>query len=98
MSMIKTDWKAYYPDDDETADDADNIKIYYWQKIYDEDCAAKYACEWDYSNRDGWERTGEASFRIVIIDPEGTEHHFKAWHEPTIVYHAEKIDEDEEIE
>lgn len=96
MPIKETAWKAYYPDDGETADDAGNIKVYDWQKIYDKEDAAKYACECDYSSRDGWERN-ESAFRIVVIDPEGNEHYFKGWHEPSVNHIVEEIYKDEEV-
>lgn len=73
------EWKFYFPDDGETADDACPII----GKVWGADDAAQNACEYDFSSRDGWER-GEGEFPIVVISPEGVEFKFIGCHEPSI--------------
>lgn len=75
-------WQYYFPDGGETADDAREIK-HSWRKpnnFYD---AAQIACELDFARHDGWER-GDARFQIAVISPEGEEHRYEAWHEPSV--------------
>lgn len=87
-------WRAYYPEDGETADDARMLKPRWsWQRpIRDAEDAARRACEIDYDQRDGWERGQDREFPIVVIAPDGTETHWTGMHEPTVhhnVYAAE---------
>jgi hypothetical protein len=86
-------WKAYFPEDGETAEDAREIKPRYdWQSpFYDARHAARRACEFDYDERHGWDRSRDTRFLIVIIDPKGVHHSFNAWHEPTIDHLVEEI-------
>jgi hypothetical protein len=80
-------WRAYYPEDGETADDAIMLEA------LDADDAADKACENDYNNRDGWERQVSQEFRITVISPEGQEFQFNGMHEPSITHIARPIDE-----
>ena len=87
-------WKAYYPDDGETADDARVITPRWdWQQGFlDDGDAAERACEIDYDERDGGERDRDSNFPIVIIAPDGTETRWIGRHEPSVehnVYEAE---------
>lgn len=93
-NMVTSKWSAYWPDDGETADDAMMLKHYSWKKIYDDDDAARLACEIDYSEREGWERIGEGnSFKVVIISPDGDESEFECFHEPTVEHFAYRVDQ-----
>lgn len=76
-------WKAYYPCDGETAEDARAVE---GAAIWDANSAAQAACKYDYSERDGWERA-DRPFDIVVIAPDGTETAFTGAHEPDI-HHA----------
>lgn len=88
MKTRPSGYKAYFPDDGEGPEDAREIMTYEWRRVGDAEDAAEEACEYDHSDRDGWERNmtgGQTSeFAIVIIDPAGQEHRFKAWHEASI--------------
>ena len=95
MAKVKSGFKAYFPDDGEGPEDAVDIKHYEWRRAFDADDAADEACEYDYSGRDGWERSmhaGEtAPFPIVIIGPDGTEARYMAWHEPSIEHKTRAV-------
>lgn len=88
MKTKPSGYKAYFPDDGEGPEDAREIKTYDWQSVYDAEDAAEHACEYDHSERDGWERSmagGQTSeFAIVVIDPMGQEVRYKGWHEVSI--------------
>lgn len=85
-------WKAYYPDDAETADDARKIApLWDWQIIHDAEDAARRACEIDYVNRDGWERAADETFPIVVIAPDGTETWWEGSHEPSVEHNVQEI-------
>lgn len=86
------DWRVYYPDDNETGDEAVEVKPYDWEKIHDAEHAAEIACRNDFERRDGWER-GHAEFNIVIIDKDGVETKWVCAHEPS-VRHAARRKED----
>jgi hypothetical protein len=87
-------WKAYFPDDGETLDDARELRPPSWKSINDAEDAATFACELDYGGRDGWERNMESSFPIVIVAPDGTETRWKAWNEASVNHCAEPEDEE----
>lgn len=88
-------WQAYYPDDGETADDA-RILTTHWNRIriFCEEDAAQTACEYDYSNRDGWERTMEEPFSIVVIAPDGKETRWSGRHEPSVEHRVTEAEDD----
>ena len=80
-------WKYYIPEDGEAIADAVDIRLWGWMAIIDPACAAKYASEDDWDNRDGWERgTGDGPF-IVVVSPDGVETTFETYREPEI-YHT----------
>jgi hypothetical protein len=85
-------WKAFFPEDGETAEDAWGVKPNYdWNPPFiDARGAAKRACEMDYDERDGWERHRDDRFLIIIIDPKGVQHSFTGWHEPTVDHMVEE--------
>lgn len=83
-------WRAYFPDDAETPEDAVVLRPQVWREIYNAEDAAEIACKYDYGNRDGWERNGE-TFLIHIIAPDGSETCWSARHEPTIHHSVEEI-------
>lgn len=83
-------WKAYFPDDGETPDGATVLRPPALRGIYTAEDAAEIACEYDYGNRDGWERNGE-TFLIHIIAPDGSETCWSARHEPMIHHSVEEI-------
>ena len=84
------DWKAYYPEDGETTDDARVITPRWdWQQGFlDDEDAAQRACEIDYDERDGWERGMDEPFPIVVIAPDGTETRWTGRHEPSVEHHV----------
>lgn len=86
-------WKAFFPEDGETVDDAWEVKprSEWAPKIYDAESAAKRACEMDFTERDGWERSRDTKFLIIIIDPKGVHHSFTGWHEPTVDHLVEEV-------
>jgi hypothetical protein len=89
-------WKAFFPEDGETVDDAWEIKakthpITQRPMFMDAEDAAQRACEMDYDERDGWERSRDTKFLIIIIDPKGVHHSFTGWHEPTVDHLVEEV-------
>ena len=90
------EWKAYFPEDGETADDAQtNAPRWDWQKRFlDAEDAAQRACEIDYAERDGWERSRDSSFRIVIIAPDGAETRWAGRHEPSIEHNVDEAEDE----
>ncbi len=99
MNKEKCGFRVYFPDDAEGPEDAHDLTCYPWVRVYDPDDAAELACEYDYSERDGWERdmSGGATrhFPMVIISPEGTETRYFGWHEPSIEHKTSRDDGDE---
>jgi hypothetical protein len=89
-------WRAYYPEDGETADDARVVEPRAWMpRIYDAEDAAKRACEIDYDERDGWERSQDVGFLIVVIAPDGTETRWTGRHEPSVEHVVEEAEAEE---
>lgn len=95
MGMRKSRWQAYYPEDGETTDDARALPEWDFAPISNLDSAAEAACRHDYDSRDGWERQAEESFPIVVIDPQGKEHRFRAWHAPSVNHHVKEMEQDD---
>lgn len=81
-------WRAYFPDDGEISDDARTLDPPEWKKLHDAEDAATFACEHDYSYRDGWERGEGEPFPITIIAPDGTETRWIAHNEASVSHHA----------
>lgn len=98
MGNRKSNWKAYFPGDGETAEDASVLFEWDWKPIRNAEHAADAACQLDYTGRDGWERTSGESFPIVVIDPQGKEYRFKGWHEPSIDHHVEEVEDENPVE
>ena len=89
-------WRAYYPEDGETADDAQVVEPRKWgPKIYDAEDAARRACEIDFDQRDGWERSKDAGFPIAVIAPDGTETRWIGRHEPSVTHTVEEAEDEE---
>ncbi len=88
MREVDSGWQAFWPEDGETADDACPLKCYAHDRIYDAESAAVAACRVDFSERDGWERSLESRFRVVVIAPDGTETPFQCWHAQSVDHHA----------
>lgn len=84
MNKIPSGWKAYFPEDGESSSDAHEIEIYDFQRIVDAEDAAERACEYDWGNRDGWERGMDREFIIIVISPNGEHSAFKAWNETSV--------------
>lgn len=84
-------WKAYFPEDGESADDAMVLTARTGRRILDAEDAAEIACEYDHDNRDGWERKNEQAFLIVVIDPKGISWRFSAHHEPSVNHHVSAL-------
>lgn len=74
-------WKYFFPDDGETIEDAREFRAR--DQIGDSEMAAQIACERDFSEHDGWERS-ETEFAIAVISPDGDVHRYRAWHEPSV--------------
>lgn len=83
--MSEPEWVFYYPDDGESQDDARPII----GRIPSPRRAAIEACEYDYNNRDGWERI-DREFLIAVISPDGIESRFMGRHEPSISHCVEE--------
>lgn len=81
-------WKAYFPEDGETPDDAVTLIPPKWRRIIDAETAAEFACEYDYGDRDGWERRIGCEFQVVIIAPDGAETRWVCHNEVTVEHHA----------
>jgi hypothetical protein len=87
-SMTLVEWKAYFPDDGETAEDATTIiMVKPWARACD---VAEDAVEYDFSSRDGWERSEAKEFPVVVISPTGEETRYVGWHEPSVVHKVRK--------
>lgn len=69
-------WQYYYPDDGESAEDAKTMPK--GSTVWSPQCVADYAADFDYNERDGWERGQCEIYRIVVISPEGEETSFSA--------------------
>lgn len=81
-------WKFYYPDDGDTIEDASEAPSGSIRHA-DAESVAQFACEFDYSDRDGWERRDE-DFTIAVVAPDGTETRFIAHHEPSVEHYVRK--------
>lgn len=81
-------WKFYFPDLDESAEDATEAVHPCSFGSWD---VAQDACKHDYDERDGWER-GDRCFPIVVIDPDGNETHWTGQHEPSVNHTATQRD------
>jgi hypothetical protein len=46
-------WKVFFPEDSETISEARELHPPSWIHIWDAEDAAKFACEYDWSRRDG---------------------------------------------
>ena len=86
-------WKAFFPEDGETADDAWEVKRRWdWQSpFFNAEDVARRACEIDFDQRDGWNRNRDTRFLIIIIDPKGKHHSFNGWHEPSVDHLVEEV-------
>jgi hypothetical protein len=73
-------WKFYFPGEGESAEDATVIE----KSMFDAEDAAQCACEYDFDNCDGWERSRGSTFTIAVIAPDGTETLFDGSHEPSV--------------
>lgn len=80
-----SEWSFYFPADGETKEDAIPTR----KNVRSADDAAREACEFDYSDRDGWERT-DAAFDIVVVSPDGLEKPYHAWHEQTVEHRVRR--------
>lgn len=80
------DWRAYFPDDGETIEDATTIL-----GVHTAEHAAREAVEYDFCSRDGWERQGEQEFKVIVVSPDGEEFEYDGWHEPTLVHKARRV-------
>lgn len=92
MSKVPSGWKAYFPEDGESADDAHEIGIYDFQRVSDAEYAAELACEYDWDNRDGWERSMGSEFIIIVISPNGEHSAFKAWNEASVDHNVSRAE------
>lgn len=78
-------FKVFFPEDGETIEDAIEFST------YNEYNAAILATEYDYGDRDGWERLKYgtcAPFLVIVVDEDGNEYKYKAIHEPTVEHHV----------
>jgi len=92
VKKILSGWKVYFPEDSESADDAREIEIYDFQRIVDAEDAAERACEYDYHDRDGWERSMGSEFIIIVISPNGEHSAFKAWNEASVDHNVSRVE------
>ena len=76
------EWRAYFPDEGGTADDAIIIL-----GVLDAAEAAEEAVEYDWSSQDGWER-GEGAFSVVVVNQNGEGFRYKGYHEQVIQHRA----------
>jgi len=88
-------WKAYFPEDGETSDDAVTFDPPKWKPLIDAEDAAVFACEYDYGGRDGWERDMGQGFQVVVIAPNGAETLWNCWNEATVEHCAAPAQEGE---
>lgn len=79
------EWRAYFPDDSETAADAITLSGVTCARD-----AAEQAAERDFNDRDGWERD-ETAFDVIVIDPEGVEYRYLCSHETTVEHVVRRI-------
>lgn len=92
--MSERTWRAYYPDEGESPDDAEPLpRGGHWRQAFDAESAAEIACEADYSERSGWER-GDADFVIAIISPDGAETRWQARHEPSVEHYVNEVSDE----
>lgn len=89
-------WKAFFPEDGETIDDAWEVKakthpVTQRPMFMDAEDAAQRACEIDYDERDGWERNHDSSFMIIVVSPLGTQHSFNGRHQPSVDHTVEEV-------
>lgn len=91
-------WKAYFPEDGETAADAFVIdrKVMKRFLFQDATCAAEAACALDYDFRDGWERGTDADYIVAVIAPDGVETRFRCRNVMSVVHAV--MPETEEVE
>lgn len=89
-----TDWRFYYPDDGETAEDAAHPDVPDWTHIFDAEDVAQWAVEYDWSDRDGWECNRDREFPIAVIDKHGVETRWIGWNEPTVDHHVREAGHD----
>ncbi len=87
LPVPKQDWKAYFPEDGETLEDAEII-----MSVRNADQAAEEAVEYDWSSRDGWERGDSAQngFTVIVVSPDGEEFHYTGFHEPDVRHIARR--------
>ena len=74
-------WKFYFPGDGQDEEDAVPVPPTVWNSPDD---VAQYACEYDYHQRDGWERDADSIFSIIVTHPDRGNYLFKASHEQTV--------------
>jgi hypothetical protein len=82
----RNEWLAYFPEDGQTIEDATLI-----MGAYDAEDAAKQAVEYDFGNRDGWERTAECEFKVIVVSPDDKEFEFMGWNEPSVDHRVRPV-------
>ena len=85
-------WKAFWPEEGETEDDARKLNPPKWvTEIRDAEDAAQHACELDFNRREGWERGEETKFIIAIISPRGEITRWNGWFEMSVNHKIEPL-------
>lgn len=84
--MKQVEWKFYFPDFCE--DESDAVGRQYPDHYSAED-VAQCACEYHWSERDGWEAV-ERPFEIRVISPDGLNHTFTGEHVPSIDHNVKQ--------
>jgi hypothetical protein len=92
VTKIPSGWKAYFPEDGESLSDAHEITVYDFQRVSDAEHAAELACEYDWGERDGWERSMGSEFIIIVISPNGEHSAFKAWNEASVDHNVSRAE------
>ncbi len=83
------EFKVWWPDEGETEADAIDIL-----GCFDHEQAADQAAEYDYDNRDGWERTECEEYPVCIKDVDtGEVQRFMCWWEPSVNYGSRRAEE-----
>ena len=90
MPLMNTKWKFYVPEDGATADDANPIRIYGFERIYTADDAAGHAAHREWEDG-GHERQIDSTVTIVVIAPDGAETRWTVSHEATVEHYVRQV-------
>lgn len=90
-----TTWRFWFPEDGDTREDAVEYKARGWMLSED---VARHACEYDFNERDGWERPAGQSFAIAVEDDKGNVTLWTGTHEPTVEHVVSRRAETQEAQ